>query len=607
MLDYAGSLQRIALSRTLWLIAAWPAVGFAWQVLVVRRRVALARGERATNVARASGRFAGIAFLLLATSTTLAHFAVLEGAPGEARVLLEEGPFVGRFGWLDAHVALCFDALAAWSCSYACAVSLVAALVLSRRAAAQRGWKEWAWLHLALEGALLTFLADGFVATALGWAIAAAAGAWLAGWRYPRRVAIAATRSGVGLAGLLVGAAVLFWGLAGSWNADDFSAEASPRLVVVRHGSPSRRPEDRSSESRAVRGRGTLTFAFAPGAMVFVDDARSPSFRAPFVRADVEVGTHVFHVRRDTEPDDEVVGPVHVADGDELALVPVGPSLSFRAIADQLTLRDVTGKATMRSALEERFGPGGSAVAAAALAAWLIAAVAMSGSVRCGGAPPELMGSASACTSAALGPYLLARVFVLFPLAPHMGGAVAWLGGAMWIAAIWRALAFAGQHRWVTFAGGTPAALGCVALGVGGVVDAMRVMGLAGLVAGAAHAHASWRTAAWEDAKPERDAVESVVLADLPERVGGLLVRMDRWVIDAVARATAGLVRAVAWTHAEADRHLVSAPADAAATQLVRAVRAAEPFLGGSPVRMAWALIVAAALAGLTSALRGGG
>ncbi len=607
MLDYAGSLQRIALSRTLWLLVTWPLLGFAWQVLVIRRRVLRARGGRAIVLAGASGRLGGVAFIVVEMATTLAHVAVLKDAVGGGRVLLEPGPRGARFGWLDAHVALSLDALSAAACTFACLVTLAAALFLARRPAAQRGWPHWAWLQLALEGAVVSFIADGFVAMAVGWAIAALAGAWLAGWRHPRLAVVAATRSAVAMGAMLVGASVLFWGLAGSWSADDYILESSPRFVAVRESGPSIARDNRPIDSRGAGGPGVVTLAGAPGVSVFVDEAVASYLRAPFVRAPVDPGAHVFHVRRGSEPDDEAVGPIAIASGDEVALVPVGPSLTFRAIADQLSLRNASGDQTVRRALETRLGPGGSAVVAAALAAWLLAAGTMSGAVRCGGAPPELAALACAATSAALGPYFLARVSFLFALVPYTGAAVAWVGGAMLLTSVWRALAFGGVQRWVVFAGGTPAALGCVALGVGGVVHAMWVVGAAGLVAAAAHFHAARRRVAWDDSKQPGASVDGVFLVSLPDRLGALLVRMERWVLDAVAGAAAGTVRAAAWVFAEADRHIVSAPADAAATQLVLGARGVEPILGGSIARVAWVLLAAAALAALTTALRAAG
>ena len=85
----------------------------------------------------------------------------------------------------------------------------------------------------------MSFLADGFVPVALGWALAAAAGAWLAGWNDAGAGVIVATRGAAALAALLVASALLFWGLGGGWDEDGYAPDPLPRFAAAHVGTGS--------------------------------------------------------------------------------------------------------------------------------------------------------------------------------------------------------------------------------------------------------------------------------------------------------------------------------------------------------------------------------
>jgi len=200
MPDYAGPLQRIVLSRTLWIIVALPLLGCAWH-LVRNRRSAL-RAVRPEDVRRAllSAHRVGVASVALATEATLAHVLALTRSVGAKGALLEHLAGGARVGQFDTGFALWFDPLSAAACTLVCAVALAAVVFVTWRPPRDHGWRTWAWIELSLGGALLTFLADGFVTMAIGWALAAAAQAWLAGWNNPGRRAVTATRSALAIA-----------------------------------------------------------------------------------------------------------------------------------------------------------------------------------------------------------------------------------------------------------------------------------------------------------------------------------------------------------------------------------------------------------------------
>ncbi len=622
MPDYAGPLQRLVFSRTLWLIVAWPVVGLVWQVAVARRRIARAAGDSARRRELAAARNAGVACLGLAAVATLAHAAVLARTPEGARALFEHVASAARIGCLDAAIDLWFDPLSATFCSLACLVALAASAVVATTPDANTGasWRTWAWLQLSLAGTLVALLADGFVGIAMGWTLAGGAATWLAGWpdrpaapdaggarasgrpppplaRGARRDAADAAvtqamRCAVAACLLLVGAALLFWGLGGSWDGEDYLPDFQPRFMPVRAAAPAEQPPATSTTA-------SLTLTSAPGAAVFLDDSRTPLAVAPFMAASVASGTHTVRVRPADASVDEVVGRIAFAAGDDVALVPFGPTLAFRAIGDQLAV----GEAAARRDMEVRAGPGGTAVVAASLVAILLSAWAMSGASPPTSAPRTLGAVTCAATTAMLGPYLLARLAFLFPLAPHTWAAVESIGAASLLAAGWYAPVLHGVRRWLAFLGVAPAALTWLALGAAGVAAATYVAIVAGLATAAFYLGAAITPTKAAREPLVRGVVGDWLLARMPERLGALFVGMDRWVIGAMAGAVASLVHAGAWTVAALDERVIASSGNRIAARIVRAQHRVEPVVGGRVDRVAWAFVTAVALAAITCGL----
>jgi hypothetical protein len=464
--------------------------------------------------------------------------------------------------------------------------------VLARRPAPDRGWRPWAWLQLALAGALVSFLADGFVPLAGGWGLVAAAGACLAGWHDARAGVVVATRGAVGLAVMLLGGALLAWGLGGSWDEDGYDADGVARVVAAVTG--------------AGAAASTVTMTTSAGSTVFVDEERTASLRSPFVRVPLAPGAHTFRVHDGDE--DRRTPRVDVSPGEEIALVPVGPTLSFHALAEQLALRDASGSFFVRRTAEGHVGPGGVAVVAGALLLLLAAAGAMSAWSPPLASPRVLAAVAAGATTSAVGPFLLVRLALLFPSAPHTGTVVASVGAAVLLGAVWQALAFAGQRRWLAFAGGAPSGLVLLALGLGGVVPAMEVLVVAGGAAAVVYLVAA-RSGEDEDAIDEASRVrqDEALLVRVPERLGLLLASMERWVVGAVASAIGGLARVAAWMVAAADEQLVALPGDLAATGVERATARVVPWIGVSPATVAWVLMGLVALAAFLHAVWWGG
>ncbi|MCL2448752.1 MAG: hypothetical protein FWD17_07395 [Polyangiaceae bacterium] len=95
-----------------------------------------------------------------------------------------------------------------------------------------------------------------------------------------------------------------------------------------------------------------------------------------------------------------------------------------------------------------------------------------------------------------------------------------------------------------------------------------------------------------DDRRVPEDALERTVSGG-----GRLLVRFERWVLDATASAAAGAFWAAGWMAGWVDAHVVQRPGDAVAARLGRTSARVEPWVGGSLARLTWVLLAAAAAA----------
>jgi hypothetical protein len=529
---YEGPVLRLAASGTLWLVVAMPLLGALWQVVVARRMIERARGSggHARELGRA--RQAALVSIGLAAAATLAHALMLSRAqgPGEHALFERLGRGV-RVGVLDAGIDLVLEPMTAVACALICGAALAAAARLAG------SWRVWACLELALAAALTALLADGFVALAFAWTLGGAAAALVAAWGGERPAVIAGTRAVGAIGALILGAAILFWGLGGGWPGADYVPDVDARFVAASVARSD--PQDAPGA--------WLTMTSVPGARLFLDDARVPiaagrrAIRAPFVRLPVSPGIHSLRIHSADGTEDTVVDQVSFADGEELAIERVGPSLTFHEIAAQLSLRDERGDRPARRALAARAAPLGLGVPSAALGVLLLAAWAIAAPLGRTEAPATPKGrSAPAPSSPA--PTMLA-LFVQCVASPALG--VVLLVRMTPVASL-------ASQPWL----------------VAGVA--------AGMLGAAWRARVGW-TGAW--------------LADAPATAGWLVASMERWVVAAVASAVEGLAVASAWVAARADQHVVGVPADVAAAGVVRAADALEVTTGVSMRVAGWTLV----------------
>jgi hypothetical protein len=151
----------------------------------------------------------GVGSVVLASGATLGHALRFAREPAGTAAFVQRGIGGTVAAPLDASLGLRFDPLSGTACGLACAVAIATAVLLATRSAEKGRGPVWAWLELAFAGGLLSFLADGPAMTLVGWALAAAAAAWLGGWTAAGRGAAIATRGALALVALLLGAVSL--------------------------------------------------------------------------------------------------------------------------------------------------------------------------------------------------------------------------------------------------------------------------------------------------------------------------------------------------------------------------------------------------------------
>ncbi len=528
MADSAGAplQQHIVLSQTLWLLIAPLLLQLAWHLTAAcwpRRR-----GAKVT-VNRSKGDWAsitGMATIGCVTGATLAHAIALVQAPTPT-AFVEYVTSGARVGRVDAPIAFDFDSLSAAACLLLCMVAFGAATWLAMHPEVVRSSGAWACLELGLAGGMVSFLADGVVTMAMGWTLAAIAAAWLAGWTDLRAAALAATRAAAATALLLLGGAVLFWRLEGARQ--DSAVQGSSEFVVLRSSDP------------RVHGS-ALTLASVPGALVYLDGARTPLARAPFVGLPIPSGSHSIRIHSGSASDDAVITAEASAEGTLITLIPSGLSLSFREV----------GAAIAAGSGEPSEPAGDDGVAASALWLWMAAAWVVSAGAPPANVPAPLVALSHGATTAILGPFLLGRASVLLALAPRTGLVLA--------AAVAAILVAASRSLWLPASRAVDAASGATA---------------------------------W-------------LLDRSPARAGALLIRFEHWVVDGIGGLAGTLARIAAWGASRVDARLFKGPGVAIGTRVAWFGREAEPIVGMPLGRVAWVVVVALAVAAVAHGLWAG-
>ncbi|MBI4954019.1 MAG: NADH-quinone oxidoreductase subunit L [Myxococcales bacterium] len=300
----------------------------------------------------------------------------------------------------------------------------------------------------------------------------------------------------VGDFGVVCGMALLFWGLGGKWFSDgEYLPDTGPRFVAVSaeagaehtgaaagehasaeaaEGEPAAAPQPRPKgvtdpgEIRARLGKtALLSFTSHPGAMLylgvstveqiegqrFADCGSLPAWRtntdddpaisprcvatSPFVNKRIPAGVTTIAI---VPGDGAGLGTegslvrLRVSGGDELTLVPIGSTLTFREIHDQLVIRDGEGRAAVREGFLGKKVWGVALVTLICLFLF-VGATGKSAQIPLYTWLPDAMAGPTpvsalihAATMVTAGVYMIARLNFLFSMSTFASGVVAFVG-----------------------------------------------------------------------------------------------------------------------------------------------------------------------------------
>jgi NADH-quinone oxidoreductase subunit L len=372
MPELSGPIQHVERVPWLWLIAALPFLGALINAFfssglfgkaIDTLRIALADDDKPKPKAKprvlASEKtvsIVAIGAMLASFLVVVWHFSMLVRLPDSQRFLLQHCWQMVRFGQLDINFDFAMDPLSALMCLIITGVgSLIHVYASSYMEGDPDYWRFFAWLNLFVFSMLLLVLGDNFIVMFFGWEGVGLCSYGLIGfWWKDYKKATAGMKAfvvnRVGDFGFVMGAALLFWGLGGSWSPDgEYTSDLSPRFSAVSVQSEAGEREDtraavvavtgkaaetneakgaakaaahdakeaaeeaekekgKKPNAKATAGKGYLTLTSLPGALIYLDDAHTPilgpdgaPLRSPFVRHEIQGGVHTFRIA----PDDD--------------------------------------------------------------------------------------------------------------------------------------------------------------------------------------------------------------------------------------------------------------------------------------------------------------
>lgn len=554
MFAYSGTLQRVVLSNALVFVLAAPLLGLlhaTWTALGEQDARSSRARERASRNACLAGQVLGLAILGWQVSAV--------GPDGTA---IQHVLRLARIGQLDVSIDLALDATSA---AMAFGVLGVGTAFFARRE--RVSLRLAATGCLVVVGALLAVLADDALAAALGASVASLA------WAVSSARARPSATARIADVAFAAGLAVLFWVQGGSFTEGRFLPDLAPRVVAVTD-TPLGDDADEAPAARIdLEGRvtklrtpdkrvsptdhATLTFDALPGALLYLDEARSPladdqgrPLAAPLANVRLPAGLHTVRVHAGGGLDDSIVTRATFEPGSHVTLALLGPTLVYRHATGQLALTPARG-VPPRTLLERRQGGLGVAFALLALAVLLRSAGAVGGAAALG--PPASLALAIVVVRFApllsLAPFAAASVAVLGAACAALGAALA-TGAATW-SELSRRLTFACAAASLTGAAlnSRPAATGMLVAGMLGIATLALTIGRHYGAIGEKPAKTLMRRAAmwmapWLARAP----------AYFAQRLSRVAIEVETHVFEFVPRALVAIVFAGGWVAAAVER-----------------------------------------------------
>lgn len=495
MPDLSGPIQHVELVKWLWLIPLCPFVGALINAFyssgLFGKAVDAFRDEESSRPRAIAPEktVAAIAVgaMLAAFGVVLWHFAVLLAHPPQERFLLTHVWKMVRIGQLDIDFDFAMDPLSALMCLIITGVgSLIHVYASSYMEGDPDYWRFFAWLNLFVFSMLLLVLGDNFFVMFFGWEGVGLCSYGLIGfwWKDYKKASAgmkAFVTNRVGDFGFVMGVALLFWGLGGSWSPDgEYTTDLAPRFEAVSvkaEASPEGaepgaaeatepqkgEPKEKANKPRAssTTGKGYLTLTSLPGALVYMDESHTPllaadgsPLRSPFVRYELGGGMHSFRIAPDDTfrfandggghsgvvtfggvLDNSMVSRVAVGNDEEVALASFGPTVTFRNLRDQFVTADAKGHRIFRDALLMKKGWGRMSVVCLACLLFFLGACGKSAQIPLYVWLPDAMAGPTpvsalihAATMVTAGVYMIARLNFLFSLSMTACGVVALTG-----------------------------------------------------------------------------------------------------------------------------------------------------------------------------------
>jgi NADH-quinone oxidoreductase subunit L len=496
MPEFSGPIQHVELAPWLWLIPLLPFLGAVFNAFYSSglwgKAVPVIVGifsDKAADKPEAPRKLApnrlvttvAVGAMALSFAVVLWHLTQLLALPPDKRFLLDHLWRMVRFGQLDINFDFAFDPLSAVMCLIITGVgSLIHIYATSYMAEDPDFWRFFAWLNLFVFSMLLLVLGDNFFVMFFGWEGVGLCSWGLIGfWWKDYKKATAGMKAfvvnRVGDFGVVMGVALLFWGLGGSFNPDgtyspDLNARfSSVAITAEAHGEEAAAKAEGGGEAKDAKaaqepepgvpatttapgqkaldtsGQGYITLTAYPGAVVYMDDSRDyltvdgqregPPLFAPFVHFRVSGGYHTFRISPGNGLDDYLVSHLAIGGDKEVALAPFGPTVTFRQIRDQLVVADAHGHHVFRDLLLEKRAWGRMGVICLACLLLFLGACGKSAQVPLYVWLPDAMAGPTpvsalihAATMVTAGVYMIARLSFLFSLSPTACGVVATVG-----------------------------------------------------------------------------------------------------------------------------------------------------------------------------------
>jgi NADH-quinone oxidoreductase subunit L len=487
MSDYSGQVTHVEPALApLWLIPLLPFLGTAANAVFGRTLQKSAFGKdlaKRLHTGSFGVTLVAVGAMLGAFALGAANFIELLTLDPGHRYLVSHAWQMVRIGSFDANFAFAMDPLSAVMTLIITGVgSLIHIYAASYMENEPAYWRFFTYLNLFVFSMLLLVLGDNFIVMFFGWEGVGLCSYLLIGfWYKDYKKATAGMKAfvvnRVGDWGFICGLSLLFWGLGGAWlDQGRYNSDYLPRFIAVQaeelahddagaHGATDadKPGGDKAAEHKAAhapkdansipsRGKGQLTFTAYPGARVYLgiaDQAQlalgPPVFGiSPFIRKEVPAGLHSIVV---VPGDGATVGGdgnevaliehAMIAPGKETLIMPVGPTVTFRELHDQMVVKDASGAAFLKEAAKSKTVWGGISLITLACLLFFVGATGKSAQIPLFVWLPDAMAGPTpvsalihAATMVTAGVYMIARLSFLFSLSPTASGVVAFVGAA---------------------------------------------------------------------------------------------------------------------------------------------------------------------------------